>query len=89
MKSHSTNIGKVGISMQYNKIKDLLSKRGGLSYAIVMAMHKTENFRYLKDEAAYLENARTLLRDELLSCYAFLDKYDLFEIYLDDRDGVL
>ncbi|WP_196812576.1 hypothetical protein [Butyrivibrio sp. XPD2002] len=54
-----------------------------------MAMHTTESFKYLKDEAVYLENARTLLRDELLSCYAFLDRYDLFEIYLDDRDGIL
>ncbi|WP_155834506.1 hypothetical protein [Butyrivibrio sp. FC2001] len=75
--------------MHYNKIKDVLFKRGGLNHAIVMAMHTTESFKYLKDEAVYLENARTLLRDELLSCYAFLDKYDLFEIYLDDRDGIL
>ncbi|MCR5343438.1 MAG: hypothetical protein K6E70_08785 [Butyrivibrio sp.] len=75
--------------MKYNKIKDLLFRRGGMSKALVMAMHTTENFKLIKDEAIYLERSRNLLRDELLSCYAFLEKYDLFEIYLDVRDGVI
>ncbi|WP_026657542.1 hypothetical protein [Butyrivibrio sp. AC2005] len=75
--------------MHYNKIKDLLFRRGGLSHAIVMAMHTTESFKLIKDEAIYLERARNLLRDELLCCYAFLEQYDLFEIYLDSRDGLL
>lgn len=75
--------------MNYNKIKDFCIKRGGISRDIIYAMHTTESFKFLKDEAAYLEKSRTLLRDELLNCYAFLEQYDLFEIYLDDRDGML
>ena len=75
--------------MNYNFIKDFLVRRGGINHAIVMAMHTTETFQFIKDEALYLENSRALLRDELLSCYAFLEKYDLFEIYLDVRDGLL
>lgn len=75
--------------MNYNKIKEFCMKRGGISCDIVKAMHSTETFKFLKDEVAYLEKSRTLLRDELLNCYAFLEQYDLFEIYLDDRDGML
>ncbi len=75
--------------MNFNKVKDLLFRRGGLSQAIVLAMHTTETFRFVKDEAIYLEKARCLLRDELLNCYVFLDTYDLFEIYLDTRDGLI
>lgn len=77
------------IKVKLNMIKDTLFRRGGISQAVVLAMHTTRTFKFLKDEVDYLENARILLRDELLSCYDFLDKYDLFEIYLDDRDGVL
>ncbi|SEL53497.1 hypothetical protein SAMN04487770_1128 [Butyrivibrio sp. ob235] len=73
----------------YNQIKDVLFKRGNLGKAVIMAMHTTETYKFIKDELDYLQHARNLLRDELLSAYEFLDRYDLFEIFLDDKEGLI
>ena len=75
--------------MNFNKIKDLLFRRGGLSKALIQAMHTTESYKLVKDELDYMRCSRNMLRDELLSVYKFLEDRDMFEIYLDERDCVL
>ncbi|SDB32004.1 MULTISPECIES: hypothetical protein [unclassified Butyrivibrio] len=75
--------------MNYNKIKEILFKRGKLGKAIIHAMHTTETYKYVRDELDYLQHSRNLLRDELLAAYEFLERYDLFEIFLDDKEGLI
>ncbi|WP_029320492.1 hypothetical protein [Butyrivibrio sp. AE3004] len=75
--------------IDYNKIKELLYKRGGLSRAIIMAMHTTKHYKLKNDELIYLRDSRDLLRDEVLRCYSYMDEHDQLEIYLDYRDCVI
>ena len=75
--------------MNYNSIKHLLHNRGGINQALIYAMHCTETYKFLKDELAYYEKSRNLLRDELLNVYLFLENLDMFEAYLDSRDCLI
>ena len=75
--------------MNFNRIKDLLFRRGGLNKALIQAMHTTKSYKFVKDELDYMRCSRNMLRDELLTVYKFLEDHDMFEIYLDQRDCTL
>ncbi|WP_026527320.1 hypothetical protein [Butyrivibrio sp. VCD2006] len=72
--------------MNYNTIKDVLFKSGTQGEALIYAMHCTNTYKFIKDELAYYERSRNLLRDELLNVYRFLENLDMFEAYLDNKD---
>jgi len=52
---------------------------------IEFAMDSTIQFKSEKEELSHLQNTKPILRDELLTCYAFLREKGLWDEYEEYR----